>query len=241
MMKDKQKEVRSKIPTPRGSQRPITDHLEKVGMSKHSIDEDYASAAKIKENQVKDSDQAAGVLDSPMEPGQDGKDDPAWGKTSIYPPPRIIPLEPTGSLPDGQGVQAAEGEEQISNKAIMEQLSFMNGRLGSLDLLDSLAKDMAKIGGEYQTVKTQVNTVSNSLNSVKSKVEEHEKELEGLPGQVNREIDFRMNTIRRDMEYEFMIRDTQRRELNLIVDGIYEDPQKTPAIKDENVREKVVL
>lgn len=239
MTKDKQKDnAKSKIPVLGGQQRPITDHLERIEAGKQAKKDPAISPPK-NGNPRGPPTPVGTTSDSPAEPDATNQNTLEAGKLEAPPPPRIIPLDPPGNNTFPQDDQPPLDEHEISNKAIMEQLNHMNARLISLDLLDSLAKDTAEIKKDFQATKSQVNTVNSVLSGVKSKVEEHEKELADLPVQVNREIDFRLRGFHSDVDYEFMIRDAQKRELNLIVDGISEDPPHAQAPSTENVVKKV--
>lgn len=100
-------------------------------------------------------------------------------------------------------------------------------------------KDVSQVSAEVKGVKEEIKVVSEEVNRIESKVESHDKILSDLPAKVREEIQYQLREHSYVMEYDIMIGKSYQKYLNLIVDGIAEDPPKIRAVREEKLVGKV--
>lgn len=118
-------------------------------------------------------------------------------------------------------------------------MDAISSRLSSLDHLDALVKDVSQVSAEVKRVKEDIKTVSQEVNRIESKVETHDKVISELPAKVREEIQYQIKEYTYVMEYDVMIGKAYQKYLNLIVDGIAEDPPKIRAVREEKLVGKI--
>lgn len=149
------------------------------------------------------------------------------------------PLYRTSEAETGKKKEGKTDPNTAKKNDILSMLDAISTRLTSLDQLDSLVRDFSMVSGEYKEVKENMQTISGEVNRIDSKEESLDKILTEIPDKIQDEVRHQLRDHSYEVEYDMMIGKSFKKYLNLIVDGIAEDPPKVRAQREEKLIGKV--
>lgn len=92
-------------------------------------------------------------------------------------------------------------------------------------------RDFSQVRGELKEVKDNMQSTSGKVNHYDSKVESNDKILSDIPEKIREEVRHQVKEYSYEIEYGIMIGMAFKKYLNLIIDGIAEDPPRVRAVR----------